>query len=44
MQPKKNQVTVLFCDIRGFTTMALKAPPEKIAEIPGIAVQHSIMK
>jgi adenylate cyclase len=33
MQPKKNQVTVLFCDIRGFTTMSLKAPPEKIAEL-----------
>jgi adenylate cyclase len=33
MKPKKKRVTVLFCDIRGFTTMSRKVPPEKIAEL-----------
>ena len=32
MDPKKHSVTVLFCDIRGFTEMSQKVPPEEIAE------------
>lgn len=31
MLPRKKQVTVLFTDIRGFTSMSQKVPPEKIA-------------
>lgn len=31
MTPKKTRVTVLFCDIRGFTAMSKRTSPEKIA-------------
>ena len=31
MLPKKQQITILFCDIRNFTNMSQKAPPEEIA-------------
>lgn len=31
MAPKKGRVTILFCDIRGFTRMARGSSPEKIA-------------
>lgn len=33
MIPRRKRVTVLFCDIRGFTAMSEKKPPEKIAEL-----------
>ena len=33
MKPKRKRVSVLFCDIRGFTTMSRKVDPEKIAEL-----------
>jgi adenylate cyclase len=32
MAPKKQQVTILFSDIRGFTEMSRRVPPEEIAE------------
>jgi adenylate cyclase len=32
MGPRKHKVTVLFVDIRGFTQMSQKVPPEEIAE------------
>jgi len=31
MNPQKKKATILFCDIRGFTAMSGKVPPEKIA-------------
>jgi len=33
MIPRRKRVTVLFCDIRGFTAMSREEPPEKIAEL-----------
>ncbi len=33
MIPRRKRVTVLFCDIRGFTAMSEEKPPEKIAEL-----------
>jgi len=33
MIPTRKRVTVLFCDIRGFTAMSQEEPPEKIAEL-----------
>jgi class 3 adenylate cyclase len=33
MIPRRKRVTVLFCDIRGFTAMSSKEPAERIAEL-----------